>query len=105
MNMQERSDERSKKLHGEIARKLRRNPALWEIPKNNITRWKKRKKSLTPALIEWERILENLAKKQILSILEGSSEDSTHLRSSSPFTGILSEDERKAIFELYRADK
>ncbi len=105
MNMQERSEKRSRKLHGEIAKKLRRNPDLWEIPKNNIIRWKKRRKSLTPALVEWERILESLAKKQILSILEGASEDSIRLRSSSPFTGILGDDERKAIFELHRADK
>ncbi len=105
MNMQKRSEERSKELHREIATKLRRNPDLWDIPKNNIARWKKRRKRPMPAHIEWEQILERLAKKEILSILEGESEESIRLRSSSPFTGILSDDERNAIFELYRADK
>ncbi len=104
MNMQKRSDERSRSLHREIARKLRRNPALWNIPKNNISRWKKRRKRLTPALMEWEHILDKLAKNRILSILEGESEDSIRLRSSSPFTGILSDDERKMIFDLHRGD-
>ena len=41
-------------------------------------------------------------KDQTLSILEDDSEESTRLRSSSPFTGILSEKERKTIFEQYR---
>ena len=38
MNMQKRSDERSKALHIEIAKKLRNNPELWAVPKNNINR-------------------------------------------------------------------
>lgn len=51
------------------------------------------------AFIEWEHILSKNTKEQILSILESDSEDSMRLRSSSPFTGIWSEKERKMIFE------
>ncbi len=36
MNWQIRADERSKALHREIAKKLRSNPSLWEIPKKNL---------------------------------------------------------------------
>jgi hypothetical protein len=99
--MQRRSDERSRALHKEIAKMLRSNPSLWEIPKNNIIKWKKRRGKLTPAFIEWDHILNTNTKEQILSILESGSEESARLRSSSPFTGILNESERKRIFEFY----
>ncbi len=101
MNMQKRSDERSKALHREIAKKLRSNPKLWSVPRLNIVRWKKGRKFLMPYLTEWEYILNTQSKEQILSLLESDSEESARLRSSSPFTGILSDIERKRIFELY----
>lgn len=102
MNMQLRADKRSIALHKAVARKLRSNPKLWNIPRNNLIKWKKMKGYLPPALIEWERILNGYPEDQILSLLESNSEDATRLRSSSPFTGILAEDERKVIFERYR---
>ncbi len=102
MNMQRRSDERSIALHKAIAKKLRNNPGLWEIPKNNMVKWKKKNGQLAPALIKWQHILNTNPKEQILSILESSSEESVRLRSSSPFTGILNENERKRIFEFYK---
>lgn len=103
MNMQKRSDERSIALHKEIAKKLRDNPDLWDIPPKNIARWKKMRDNLPPAFVEWENILNQKTKQEILSILEGDSEYSIRLRSSSPFTGILTETERKTIFEYYRS--
>lgn len=101
MNMQKRSDERSKALHKEIANKLKRNPDLWSVPKKNIAKWKNNRKTLIPSMIEWEYILAKHSKKQILALLESDSEESTRLRSSSPFTGILSDIERRKIFNLY----
>ena len=105
MNMQKRSDERSKALHKEIANKLRSNPELWDVPKNNIIKWKNNRKSIVPSIAEWEYILDKHSKKQILALLESDSEESTRLRSSSPFTGILSDIERIKIFNLYRKVK
>ena len=102
MNMQKRADERSKALHLLIAKKLRKNPELWDIPMNNICRWKKARRNPAASMLEWEKILKNYGKQRILKILEGDSEESIRLRSSSPFTGILSEMERMAIFELFR---
>ena len=102
MSMQIRSDERSKALHRKIAEKLRNNPSLWDIPKRNIAKWKSRRGILTPAVREWEHILNTSPKERILSILEADSEESVRLRSSSPFTGILTDSERKRIFEFYR---
>ena len=103
MNLQQRADERSKALHGEIAKKLRKNPDLWAVPKDNISRWKTGKISRMPAIREWERILNHQSNEQILAILEGDSEESARLRSSSPFTGILTDGEREQIFDLYRS--
>lgn len=101
MNMQRRSDERSIALHKEITEKLRRNPALWDIPRKNLERWKQLKNGLSRALEEWERIFHQNTKEQILSLLESDSEESIRLRSSSPFTGILNDNERKKIFEAF----
>ena len=101
MNMQSRSNERSRMLHQEIAKKLKSNPILWDIPRNNLMKWKKSSGKLAPAFIEWGHILNTKTKKQILSILESSSEEAVRLRSSSPFTGILTEKERKKIFEYF----
>lgn len=105
MNMQRRSDERSIALHKEIAKKLRSNPGFWDIPRKNIARWEKTKGGLAAALVEWERILRQYTKEQILSLLESDSEESARLRSSSPFTGILSDNERKMIFETYSSKR
>ncbi len=101
MNMQKRADERSKMLQLLIAKKLRKNPELWEIPMNNIGRWKKAMRNPAASMLEWEKIFRKYGKQKILRILEGDSEESIRLRSSSPFTGILSERERMAIFELF----
>jgi len=101
MNMQKRSDERSITLHREIAEKLRDNPALWDIPRKNLERWKQMKDGLSRALEEWERIFHQNTKEQILSLLESDSEESIRLRSSSPFTGILNDNERKKIFKIF----
>ena len=100
MNMQSRSDERSRMLHREISKKLKSNPSLWDVPRNNLMKWKGSGK-LAPALIEWDRILNTKTKEQILSILESGSEEAVRLRSSSPFTGILTGNERKKIFEYF----
>jgi hypothetical protein len=100
--MQIRADERSITLHRAVARKLRSNPKLWNIPRHNLIKWKKMRGYLPPALIEWERILNSYPEDQILSLLESNSEDAARLRSSSPFTGILADDERQKIFEHYR---
>ncbi len=105
MNRQKRSDERSKALHKEIAKKLRSNPGLWDIPINNIIRWKKNRKSIIPTIVEWEYIFTKHSKEQILALLESDSQESVRLRSSSPFTGILTEIERMKIFNQYKSAK
>lgn len=101
MSMQRRSDERSIALHKEIADKLRSNPALWDIPRKNLERWKQLQDGFSRPLEEWERILHQENREQILALLESDSEEAIRLRSSSPFTGILNDNDRKMIFESF----
>jgi hypothetical protein len=101
MNKQQRSDERSRMLHCLIAKKLKQTPSLWQVPQDNIARWKLRKGQLPSAICEWEHILNTKTREEILALLESDSEESIRLRSSSPFTGILSENERVKIFKSY----
>jgi len=63
-------------LHREIAKKLRSHPDLWNIPINNIIKWRKLRGGLAPALMEWEHILNTSNKEEILLILENDSEES-----------------------------
>lgn len=94
-------DKETASLHREIAKKLRIYNELWDIPKRNLTKWKKNRGAESAAIIEWENIFKIKTKEEILSILEGDNEESIRLRSSSPFTGILNENERREIFEFY----
>ena len=54
-----------------------------------------------PSLKEWERILASSGPEEILAILVEDSEAGARLRQSSPFVGVLSREERNAIFALY----
>lgn len=89
MNMQMRSNQRSLALHIAIANKLRENPELWEIPQKNLNRWKNQMGGLPPAFQEWEYLLKNEPREKILALLQSIQEKAIRLRSSSPFTGIL----------------
>jgi hypothetical protein len=102
MTMQKRAEERSLALHKEIAKILRENPDLWDVPQKNIAKWQRQRSNASPVYTEWKEILDTKSRNEILSILEDRSEEAIRLRSSSPFTGILSRDERDRIFELYR---
>ena len=42
------------------------------------------------------------SKEKILSLLESPSEEAARLRSSSPFTGILSQSEREEILKAFK---
>jgi hypothetical protein len=54
-----------------------------------------------PSLREWERILTSCTPNEILATLVEESERGARLRQSSPFVGVLSREERNAIFAHY----
>jgi hypothetical protein len=95
-----RIDERSLAMHRVIAKKLRADPALLDKARETVRRWQKTEGSPTLALSEWENILSGPV-TEVAEFLEDRSERATRLRQSSPFTGILTDAERRTIYEPY----
>jgi Protein of unknown function (DUF3018) len=94
---------RSLAMHAVIARKIERNPALLEIPKSNIERWSARWPEGAPAwLDEWRKLLKQ-PWPRIAALITELSERAARLRQSSPFAGVLSNQERRRIYEAFRA--
>ena len=101
MNLQERSDNRSLALHRAIVKRLRENPELWDRPLQNIDRWTESDGSLAMSHKVWRDILETTPREDIIKVLLSKSQRSQQLRSSSPFTGIISQESRRKIFDKY----
>jgi hypothetical protein len=94
---------RSLAMHAVIARKIERDPALLAIPQNNIERWSARWKEGAPAWIhEWQELLKQ-PWPQVAALITEPSERAARLRQSSPFAGVLSNEERRRIYETFRA--
>ena len=96
-------DARSLALAKAVAEKIRRDPSLLRRATENLARWKGRRTSWPKCLREWEKILSDLPVSDLLALLVEDSEEGRRRRQSSPFTGILTAAERKAIFEQYDA--
>jgi hypothetical protein len=97
MNRQVRSDIRSLMMHKLIAEKLKTNPQLWLIPQKNIDKWLEAG-VCEVTYREWKNIFFNSSQDEIIEIITSDTENSKRLRSSSPFTGILSIIERNKFF-------
>jgi len=93
------SDWRSLEMHRLIATKLEADPSLVERARSNISRWKNQR-GLTPAYSEWEEILSS-GMDRILHVLTSEDQASARLRSSTPFTRILSDTERIQLFNRW----
>ena len=97
-------DQRSLALDQAIALKLRVEPALLQRAKDNLDRWINQRQPTVPkALLEWKEILDTWSFDAILALLTSSEAEPTRLRQSSPFCGILSEQERITIFKEYES--
>jgi hypothetical protein len=93
---------RSLAMHAAIARKIRRQPALLDRARANLQRWQASTSERgAPALAEWQDLLK-VPLVQLLEIMTDWNETSIRLRQSTPFAGILSPSERKAIYEAFR---
>ena len=97
-----RIDARSLALHRLVAQKIAENPELLEIARDNIRRWQSINNPPSDALAEWAEVL-NGHLEEIAALLVDTSERATRLRQSTPFPGVLTQDERKAIYESYSA--
>lgn len=90
------SDWRSLEMHRLIATKLEADPSLLERARSNISRWKNQR-GVRPAYSEWQEILSS-GLDCVLHVLTSEDQASARLRSSTPFTSILTEEERKEIY-------
>jgi hypothetical protein len=96
-------DERSLAFHRLIAARLRGQPALVEKARGNLARWLETCSTRArPALLEWQHLLDGPF-DELLVLLEATDERATRLRQSSPFCGILTEEERLRIIREFYA--
>ncbi|TAM87616.1 hypothetical protein EPN42_10905 [bacterium] len=95
-----RIDRRSMAFHRLIATKIETNPGIVARARDNIDRWSSQG-SQEAYLDEWRRILSG-DPREIAQFLRSSGQRATRLRQSSPFTGVLSREERAAIMRAYR---
>ena len=97
------NDAKSLALHTVIAYKISKDPSLLENARENLADMRSRyEPDGVPLYIEeWEQIL-TLHWRQIAALLIAVTEEAILLRSSSPFTGILTQEERLRIIEPFR---
>lgn len=96
-------DARSLALHGLVADKIRRDPALLDRVRANLTRWRGlATPNERPYLDEWARLVD-AGLEPCLAVATEDSERAATLRQSSPFTGILTPRERFAFLGRWNA--
>ena len=89
-------------MHCLVARKLLANPALIAQARSTLARWRAQAAEPVPSYFhEWGRILEG-STEEIAACLASMHEDATRLRQSSPFTNLLTAEERARIYEAFR---
>jgi hypothetical protein len=99
MNDHHRLDMRSLALHEAIAAKLLVRPELIDRAKANLARWQ-RGSVEEYWMKEWNEILA-LPVEDVVRFLRESSERATRLRQSSPFPGVLTEQERMEVLAKF----
>jgi len=92
-------DQRSLALHQAVAAKLEADPQLLDIARQNLARWLVH--SAAAPLREWRGILDSAPLAEVVALLRSPSERATELRQSSPFAGLLTTEERRAIMAAY----
>jgi len=101
-------DRRSRDLHMMIADKIRNNPHLLDVARENIARWRTRHKKENPNrnepyyLAAWEAILDK-GLDYTLSFMREDSEWAAQLRQSNPFPGIINQRERLEFLHTWNA--
>jgi len=96
-------DARSLAMHCKIAQKISREPKLLDKAKTNLQRWIAKSAGPQPEYLrEWEGILLR-PWQEIAELITSMREDATRLRSSSPFAGVLTTEERDQIYAAFRA--
>jgi hypothetical protein len=94
-------EQRSLALHEAVAAKLEAHPQLMDVARRNLERWLQQNPAT--ALREWRRILDSTPLPGVIELLRSPSDEATRLRQSSPFAGLLTTEERRAIMGAYES--
>lgn len=95
-------DARSLALHCLMAKKISRHPQLLDVARANLERWAKKSGSNRPKYqLEWERILDR-PWPEVAALMCSMSDEAVRLRSSSPFAGVLTPEERDRVYAAFR---
>ncbi len=84
-------DRVSLELAHQVAERLRRQPEVLDIARNNLTRWTQQNQSSSSLLrcySEWQEILSRPV-DEICELLCSESDNAQRLRQNSPFAGVL----------------
>ena len=85
-----------------VVARIDRQPDLVEVGRKNLKRWKARQGGvLARCRQEWEELLER-PWTEVRTILLEESDEGQRLRSSHPFVGLVTNEERRRIRETYR---
>jgi hypothetical protein len=94
-------DSRSLALHRLVADKMKRDPALFDRARSTLARWRTSVAPATqPYLAEWERLMDQ-GMEACLAVAVEDSEKGNALRQSSPFCGLLTNQERFAFLKTW----
>lgn len=94
-------DVRSLALHALIARDLVGDPSMLERARSNLARWAERYDEPPHWIEEWRDILQR-PPEDVACFLVSSAPDAVRLRQSSPFAGMLPQDKRRALLQLFK---
>ncbi|MFJ1254249.1 hypothetical protein [Cupriavidus sp. CuC1] len=97
-----RPEVRSLALHKIIAEKLRADPSLLRQAISTLNRWKSADGTESADRLEWRELLQGPV-DGILAILVDPGPRGIRLRNASPFTGVLTNEERMRIIKAWRA--
>lgn len=98
-------DRRSLELHRAIVEKLRSNPALVEVARENLRRWlgsPRPSSAFIRCYGEWLEILNSKSLEELMRLLLEDSENARRLRQNTPFAGVLSPEEVRRIKQIFR---
>lgn len=102
MNYHSHLDHRSLRFHELIAAEFVKDPvAVRQKAISTLKRWKKQGSWCT-GFSKWEKLLKRSSDQYILSIMLEKSDRGDALRQTSPFVGIISEEQRMAVIEEFR---
>lgn len=100
----ERIDRRSLAMHQAIAEKLRADPSLLAIARDNLARWSKTAGRSQHYLDRWREILDRPL-EEVLALMVEESERMTAMRQANQIAGILTPRERWAIYDRFAVRK